>query len=42
MDCGVMAALWDSCAVMAYLCHSGGGYLGVLALSVIPVWNTVV
>ena len=31
-----MAALWDSCAVMAYMCHSGGGYLGVLALFVIP------
>ena len=24
MDCGVMAELWDYCAVMAYLCHSGG------------------
>ena len=29
--CGVVAELWDSCAVMAYLCHSGLGYLGVVA-----------
>ena len=32
MDCGVMAELWDYCAVMAYLCHSGGGYPGVMCV----------
>ena len=25
--CGAVAEHWDSCAVMAYLCHSGVGYM---------------